>query len=291
MHETSAAKNGRDNRGDSSERPPLSLSLVTVHGVLWLIGIFGMPVMALAQAGVLGVWLAWGRGSIWGRLAFTVVGWLLLSVSFVTPVDKGRILVSMAITTIFAATASSGLGAVLVAQIPDGSRMPVRFRFWELVVGVAALGGAFALVGDRFDVSSMGHWQREGVVVALTIGLSMGTASGLIGLPLLLRWGAMRHLVNCVAWVMILVIPLVANHFLAPRSVGSRDILAVYLFYLMNLGLVAISLHNMEEQLRLADEDDQTPLSGSDSDVPREREPFDPPAPVGAGWGDEEDIP
>lgn len=249
--------------------------VLVVHGVLWGFAFLGIPATIPGQAGVLGVWLVLGQGSIWARLLMALLGWHVLTLPGI--IYFGGTIHSLIITIIGAAVTVSGVGAVLLALTGTRSRVPVRFRLWELIVGMAALGGAMALVGDRFDVNRFGLWRRDLVIQTLTLGVVMGAASGLAALPLMVRKGRFRHGVGWAAWGAILLLPLTAAIFIGRPTDVMNHLRFAYIMYAVNLYVVTASIYALEPKLRLQDPGDSPALAPAR----RVGEPLDRPAPVG----------
>ncbi len=161
-----------------------------------------------SQAAMLGFWLALGKGTIWRRLLWIMIGFFVLGPFLLGPFQPTRFVSAVLFTIAFAAL-FAGVGVVMIGQNARWTKLRVQFRFWELIVGTAVLGVAFMIVkhaGD-FDGLAPSHWKSIYYILLRASLIGLGTAA--IGMILMAQRGLPYLVVGAVAAVMTITIPYV----------------------------------------------------------------------------------
>jgi len=190
--------------------------------------------------------LALGRGSIWKRLGklalalFLVVVFFLpvLSVVFPPIIPFDPSLPASILWTIAFAIFFSGLGAVLLGQNPNWSRLTIQFRIWEMFVGTAAIGVAFVVVKFRLDAASLSPSNWKSIYFIFVHTSLLGLAAAAIGITLLAQPGRPAMVLRWIAVLITLAVPflsyiadVILRLYLFPNA-------AMTLFYWANLAIV-----------------------------------------------------
>lgn len=221
--------------------PSFSLNgILLCHILATIVALFTYPFWIWSQLAMVGFWLALGRGMIWWRLLWIALGFLLVGISFRQLASNG--IMSALLWNIAFAGLFTGVGAMVLGQNAGWTLLPVRFRFWELLVGAACLGFAYFVVESvgNFEMVPSHQWQRIYFTLIHTSLLGLGTAA--IGMTLMARPGLPRRVVRYIALLCTLSIPWIDYVACELLTIELFDVGQRVYFYLTNLAIVWVTV-------------------------------------------------
>jgi len=233
----------RESPADVQGIIPFTLNGILVcHVIVAFVAISTYPFWLWSQFAMIGFWVALGTGQIWLRLLLVVVV-LFFAVGCFVPwpmVDSGFF--SALFSTIGFTTLFAGLGVIVLGQVPGWTLLRVQFRFWELIVGTAALGVAFLFLREAGGFDAVLSWQWKFINYVLLHACLLGLGTAAIGMSLMAQPGLPRTFVRSVAALLTVVIPFVDYVACQSLRIEWFEFSDRLYFYWTNLAIVWITM-------------------------------------------------
>lgn len=221
---------------------PFTLKGILIcHAFLTIVAFFTNPLWLWSQVAMASFWLALGKGPIWSRLLWLASGGFILAIFMAGPFVPSEALPSVLWTVVFTCL-FTGIGIILLGQIPRWTLLFVQFLFWEMIVGTACLGFGFFVVNELVDITYMPRSLWETIYYILINSSLLGLGTAAIGITLMARPGRPRTFVRCAALLLTILIPCIdylAYETLQFERFKIEDRVS---FYLMNLAIVWVTV-------------------------------------------------
>lgn len=231
----------RETLAEARILPSFSLNgILLCHVIASIVALFTYPFWIWSQLAMVGFWLALGKGRIWWRILWIALGYLFVGLSLPQLVPNG--IMSALLWNIAFAGLFTGVGVMDLGQNPSWTLLTIRFRFWELLVGVACLGFAYFVVESvgNFEIVPPHQWPRIYFTLIHTSLLGLGTAA--IGMTLIARPGFPRRVVRNAAMLCTILIPWIDYVVCEALTIELFDVGQRVYFYLTNLAIVWLTV-------------------------------------------------